>query len=86
MFQREEQDKTPEELSNVEIDNLRERVQSNCSKHDQRTWEKNAWPENWEVFNEDLENITTNQTEWKNIVSEIYKKKKNQKLKWIRTG
>ena len=34
MFQREEQDKTPEELSNVEIDNLPERVQSNGSKHD----------------------------------------------------
>ena len=71
MFQREEQDKTPEELSNVEIDNLPERVQSNCSKHDQRTLEKNAWPENWEVFNEDLENITTNQIERRNIVSEI---------------
>ena len=36
----------PEELSNVEIDNLPERVQSNGSKHDQRTWEKNARPEN----------------------------------------
>ena len=71
MFQREEQDKTPEELSNVEIDNLPERVQSNGSKHDQRIWEKNAQPENWEVFNEDLENITTNQIERRNIVSEI---------------
>ena len=71
MLQREEQDETPEELSNREIDNLLERVQSNCSKHDQRTWEKNARPENWEVFNEDLENITTNQTERRNIVSEI---------------
>ena len=70
MFQREEQDKTPEELSNVEIDNLPERVQSNGSKHDQRTWEKNARPENWEVFNEDLENITTNETELRNIVNE----------------
>ena len=69
MFQKEEQDKTPELLSNVEIDNLPERVQSNCSKHDQRTLEKNAWPENWEVFNEDLGNITTNQTEWRNIVN-----------------
>lgn len=45
MSQREEQDKTPEELSNVEIDNLPERVQSSDSKHDQRTWEKNAQPE-----------------------------------------
>lgn len=45
MLQREEQDETPEELSNREIDNLLERVQSNCSKHDQRTWEKNARPE-----------------------------------------
>ena len=36
MFQREEQDKTLE-LNNVEIDNLPERVQSNDSKHDQRT-------------------------------------------------
>ena len=71
MFQKEEQDKTPELLSNVEIDNLPERVQSNCSKHDQRTLEKSAWPENWEVFNEDLENITTNQIERRNIVSEI---------------
>ena len=71
MFQKEEQDKTPELLSNVEIDNLPERVQSNRSKHDQRTLEKNAWPENWEVFNEDLENITTNQIERRNIVSEI---------------
>lgn len=44
MSQREEQDKTPE-LSNVETDNLPERVQSNDSKHDQRTWEKNAQPE-----------------------------------------
>ena len=34
MIQREKQDKTPEELSNVEIDNLPERVQSNGSKHD----------------------------------------------------
>ena len=76
-FLMKEQDKTPEELSNVEIDNLPERVQSNCSKHDQRTLEKNAWPENWEVFNEDLGNITTNQTEWRNIVNEI--KKKNKK-------
>ena len=71
MIQREEKDETPEELSNREIDNLLERVQSNCSKHDQRNWEKNARPENWEVFNEDLENITTNQTERRNIVSEI---------------
>ena len=46
MSQREEQDKTLEEISNVEIDNLPERVQSNDSKHDQRTWEKNARPEN----------------------------------------
>ena len=46
MLQREEQDETPEELSNREIDNLLERVQSNCSKHDQRNWEKNARPEN----------------------------------------
>ena len=46
MIQREEKDETPEELSNREIDNLLERVQSNCSKHDQRTWEKNARPEN----------------------------------------
>ena len=71
MFQREEQDKTPEELSNVEINNLPDRVQSNDSKHDQWTREKNARPENWEVFNEDLENITTNQIERRNIVSEI---------------
>ena len=70
MFQREEQDKTPEELSNVEINNLPDRVQSNDSKHDQWTREKNARPENWEVFNEDLENITTNETELKNIVNE----------------
>ena len=70
MFQKEEQDKTPELLSNVEIDNLPERVQSNGSKHDQRTWEKNARPEKWEVFSEDLENITTNETELKNIVNE----------------
>ena len=76
MFQREEQDKTLEEISNVEIDNLPERVQSNDSKHDLRTWEKNAWPEKWEVFNEDLENITTNQTELKNRVKE-----KNEKIK-----
>ena len=91
MFQRKEQDKTLEEISNVEIDNLPERVQSNDSKHDQRTWEKNAWPEKWEVFNEDLENIPTNQTELKNRVKEKKKKNKNkkqktQKLKWIRTG
>ena len=79
MFQREEQDKTLEEISNVEIDNLPERVQSNDSKHDLRTWEKNAWPEKWEVFNEDLENIPTNQTELKNRVKE--KKKKNTKTK-----
>ena len=65
VFQREEQDKTLEELSNVEIDNLPERIQSNDNKYDQRTWEKNAWPEKWEGFNEDLENITTNQTELK---------------------
>ena len=77
MIQREKQDKTPEELSNVEIDNLPERVQSNGSKHDQRTWEKNARPEKWEVFSEDLENITTNETELRNIVNEI--KKKNKK-------
>ena len=70
MFQREEQDKTPEELNNMEIDNLPERVQSNDSKHDQRTWEKNARPEKWEVFSEDLENITTNETELRNIVNE----------------
>ena len=89
MFQREEQDKTLE-LNNVEIDNLPERVQSNDSKHDQRTWEKNAWPEKWEVFNEDLENITTNQTELKNIGNEMKKQTNKQtttqKLKWIRTG
>ena len=42
MSQREEQDKTLEELNNVEIDNLPERIQSNDSKHDQKTWEKNA--------------------------------------------
>ena len=78
MIQREEKDETPEELSNREIDNLPERLQSNCSKHDQRTWEKNAWPENWEVFNEDLENRTTNQKELNNILSEIYKKKTKQ--------
>ena len=76
MFQREEEDKTLEELSNVEIDNLPERVQSNDSKHDLRTWEKNAWPEKWEVFNEDLENIPTNQTELKNRGKE-----KNEKIK-----
>ena len=70
----------PEELSNVEIDNLPERVQSNGSKHDQRTWEKNARPENWEVFNEDLENITTNQTEQRNIVNEIKKKEEETKV------
>ena len=35
MFQREEEDKTLDELSNVEIDNLPQRVQSNDSKHDQ---------------------------------------------------
>ena len=88
MIQREKQDKTPEELSNVEIDNLPERVQSNGSKHDQRTWEKNARPEKWEVFSEDLENITTNETELKNIVNEKTNKQTNkkQKLKWIRTG
>ena len=80
MFQREEQDKTPEELNNMEIDNLPERVQSNDGKHDQRTWEKNARPENWEVFNEDLENITTNQTEQRNIVNEIKKKKEETKV------
>ena len=78
MFQREEQDKTPEELSNVEIDNLPERVQSNGSKHDQRTWEKNARPEKWEVFSEDLENITTNETELKNIVNEKTNKQKTE--------
>ena len=78
MFQREEQDKTLEEISNVEIDNLPERVQSNDSKHDQRTWEKNAWPEKWEVFNEDLENIPTNQTELKNIVNEKTKQNKTK--------
>ena len=54
----------------MEIDNLPERVQSNGSKHDQRTWEKNARPEKWEVFSEDLENITTNETELRNIVNE----------------
>ena len=87
MFQREEQDKTLEEISNVEIDNLPERVQSNDSKHDLRTWEKNAWPEKWEVFNEDLENVTTSWTELKNIVNEKKtKQNKKQKLKWIRTG
>ena len=78
MFQREEQDKTLEEISNVEIDNLPERVQSIDCKYDQRTWEKNAWPEKWEVFNEDLENITTNQTELKNRVKEKNKKIKNR--------
>ena len=78
MFQREEQDKTLEELSNVQIDNLPERVQSIDCKYDQRTWEKNAWPEKWEVFNEDLENITTNQTELKNRVKEKNKKIKNR--------
>ena len=86
MIQREKQDKTPEELSNVEIDNVPERVQSNGSKHDQRTWEKNARPEKWEVFSEDLENITTNETELRNIVNENKQTKKKQKLKWIRTG
>ena len=89
MFQKEEQDKTPEELSNVEIDNLPERVQSNDSKHDQRTWEKNARPEKWEVFNEDLKYITTNQTELRNIVNEMKTTTthtKKQKLKRIRTG
>ena len=79
MFQREEEDKTLEERSNVEIDNLPERVQSNDSKHDLRTWEKNAWPEKWEVFNEDLENITTNQTELKNIVTEMKTKQSKTK-------
>ena len=79
MFQREEQDKTLEELSNMQIDNLPERVQSNDSKHDLRTWEKNAWPEKWEVFNEDLENITTNQTELKNIVTEMKTKQSKTK-------
>ena len=78
MFQRKEQDKTLEEISNVEIDNLPERVQSNDSKHDQRTWEKNAWPEKWEVFNEDLENITTSLTELKNIVNEKTKQNKTK--------
>lgn len=53
MFQREEQDKNPRRTKYVEIDTYLERVQSNDSKHDQRTWEKNAWPEKWEVFNED---------------------------------
>ena len=86
MFQREEQDKTPEELSNVEIDNVPERVESNGSKHDQRTWEKNARPEKWEVFSEDLENITTNETELRNIVNENKQTNKKQKLRWIRTG
>ena len=79
MFQREEQDKTLEEISNVEIDNLPERVQSIDCKYDQRTWEKNAWPEKWEVFNEDLENITTNQTELKNIVTEMKTKQSKTK-------
>ena len=42
MFQRKEQDKTLEEISNVEIDNLPERVQSNDSKHDLRSQKNNG--------------------------------------------
>ena len=43
MFQIKEQDETPEEeLSEVEIGNLPDRVQGNDHKDDQRTQEKNG--------------------------------------------
>ena len=42
MFQMKAQDKTPEELSEVEMANLPEKDFSNDCKDDPRAWEKNG--------------------------------------------
>jgi len=52
MFQMKEQDKTPEELSGVEIGNLPDRVQGCDWKDDQGTQKKNGWTK-WEISNVD---------------------------------
>ena len=56
MFQKKEQDKIPEELSEMEIRNLPDRVWVNDHKDDQRTFEKNGWTacEIWSFLQEKI--------------------------------
>ena len=74
MFQMKEKDKTPEEeLSEVKIGNLPEKVFSimiiKMSKELRRRMD--AESKKLEVFNKELENIKNNQTEMKNTITEM---------------
>ena len=74
MFQMKEKDKTPEEeLSEVKIGNLPEKVFSimiiKMSKELGRRMD--AESKKLEVFNKELENIKNNQTEMKNTITEM---------------
>ena len=68
-----EQDKTPEELGEVEIDNLPDKevklmTLKMCKELGRRLDEQSKKSE---FFNKDLENIKKNQTEVKNTITEI---------------
>ena len=74
MFQTKEQDKTPgEELSDVEISNLSEKVFRvmiiKIIKELRRRMD--AQSEKLEVSKKELENIKNNQTEMKNMITEM---------------
>ena len=75
MFQMKEQEKNPEELSEVDISNLPDKeVQGNNHKDVQRTKERlDEQSEKLEVFSKELENIKKDQTEMKNIITKIKK-------------
>ena len=71
-LQTEEQDKTLEERSDVQIGNLSKslEVQHNDYKDDQRNWEENGYKEQ-EIrsFNKELEKVKNNRTELKNTIT-----------------
>ena len=71
-LQTEEQDKTLEERSDVQIGNLSKslEVQHNDYKDDQRNWEENGCKEQ-EIrsFNKELEKVKNNRTELKNTIT-----------------
>ena len=73
MFQMKEQDKTPEELSDMEIGNLpkKEFRVMIVKMIKELRWRMDARNEKLEVFNKELENIKNNQTELKNTITEM---------------
>ena len=68
-----EQDKTPEELSDMEIGNLpkKEFRVMIVKMIKELRWRMDARNEKLEVFNKELENIKKNKTEVKNTITEI---------------